>query len=139
MLRRCKHRRVTEHFVWHRGQHYAGTLDAVCQLGQMPLTLVDWKTTKDISTLDKRIDEYRLQVTAYAGALLDHDGIEVHQGAIVVAHPDGPAHVEVVTRQQMAALWEEWCSRCAAFPGAISSAKERREGKRAAVVNAFSW
>lgn len=139
VLKRCSHRRMTEQFVWHRGQHYAGTLDAVCRFGKTPLTLLDWKTTKDTSTLDKRLDEYRLQVTAYAAALLDHDGIEVHQGAIVVAHPDGPAHVEIVTRQDMTRLWDEWCERCQAFPAAIAAVHERREEKRAAIVDAFQW
>ena len=138
VLRRCKQARVIEKFVWHREQRYAGTLDAVCRFGGVP-TLVDWKTTSSPKYLDRYLSDYRLQVTAYAAALLDTTGIEVNQCAIVVAHPDGPAHVELVSRQFLAVLWDEWRDRCAAFTAATEAARERREENRTSVTDAFRW
>ena len=138
VLRRCKQPQVIERFVWHREQRYAGTLDAVCRFGGVP-TLVDWKTTSSPKYLDRYLGDYRLQVTAYAAALLDTTGVEVRQCAIVVAHPDGPARVELVNRQEMAGLWDEWRDRCAAFTAATEAAQERQEEKRTSVTDAFRW
>jgi hypothetical protein len=35
VMRRLSHCRMTERFVWHRSVKYAGTLDAVAQLGTL--------------------------------------------------------------------------------------------------------
>jgi len=63
----------------------------------------------------------------------------VNQAAIVVAHPDGPAHVELVSRDTLAQLWDDWCARCDAFPAAIAAAQQRQDEKRASVLGAFQW
>jgi hypothetical protein len=134
-LRRLKLARLTEAFVWHRQQRYAGTLDAVATYRGVKDTLIDFKTTQDASRIDGRLAGYRLQLAAYAGALLDTRGIEVQQAVIIVIHPDGPAQDVIVTRAELAELWSTWCDRCAGF----TSSLERKAEKRAAVVNAFQW
>lgn len=142
-LRRLDHCQMTERFVWHRGQRYAGTLDAVARYRKRLTTLVDFKTTSDVRYLSGRLHEYRLQLVAYAAALEDTHGIEVPQALLIVAHPHGPAEEVLLFRDEFGPYWEEWQDRCQRFPAAVAAAQERKAAKVAKmqtnVAAAFQW
>ena len=80
---------------------YAGTLDYYGLLDGK-ITVLDWKSSKAI------YDEYPLQVTAYAQALVE-EGFKVEQTAIVRLGKDGVLEVKIE---------KEWTKHLPAFLGA---------------------
>lgn len=137
-LRRLDHCQMTERFVWHREQRYAGTLDAVARYKGV-LSLVDFKTTGNLGYLPSRMHEYSLQLVAYAHALHDTHGLAVEQAVLIVAHPDGAAQEHVLPAAAFPTLWAEWQRRCKAFPRAIAKGKEAKAQARAETLAAFQW
>lgn len=131
-----------EQFVWHRGQRFAGTLDCCARIGGK-LTLIDWKTTCKLPKSDKAIArhlaDYRLQVAAYAVALQDTKGVEVEQLAIAVAHPDGPALLEIIEGDRINNLWLQFIGRRAQFEEILMERRQKEQTQSQAIVTAFQW
>lgn len=138
-----------EQFVWHREQKFAGTLDCCARIGGK-LTLIDWKTTCKLPRTDKAIArhlaDYRLQVAAYAAALKDARGVQVEQLAIAVAHPDGPALLEIIEGDRINNLWLQFIGRRAQFDEILMERRQKEQTQRQKeqiqsqeAVKAFRW
>lgn len=137
-LKRVNHCQMTERFVWHREQRYAGTLDAVARHRGI-VSLIDFKTTGNLGYLPSRMHEYSLQLVAYAHALHDTHGVSVDQAVLIVAHPDGAAQEYVFPGEAFPPLWAEWQRRCKAFPKAVAKGKEAKAQARIDTTAAFQW
>lgn len=67
------------------GLGYSGTLDCLGKQGEK-LVLFDWKTASKPKE-SRYVDEYRLQVAAYACAVEERYGVSVDHACIVIAVP----------------------------------------------------
>jgi hypothetical protein len=134
-LQQIKGPLLTEKFVWHRAEKYAGTFDCLATFRGTPNTLIDYKTCADPSKLTKaQLRSYSLQLVAYAGGIQDTIGIEISQAILLIVHP-GDAAIEIVlTREDLANLWPEWLK----LRRGLADRLETRQARREAVVSAFS-
>lgn len=130
-LRRITCRHLSEEFVWHRAVGYAGTLDLVAKF-RGELTLIDFKTTGALKRVNPYLEDYKLQITAYAAALEDSTGIAVRQGAVIVAHPEGPALEVIIPSAELGELWPVWVQRCEDFNKSVGA-------KSVNISQAFRW
>jgi len=71
---------VWEHQVYSE-LGYSGSIDLLCQWDG--LTLIDWKTSTKRKT-PSQIDDYFLQVSAYAFALKELDKIKIDRASIII-------------------------------------------------------
>ena len=71
---------VWEHQVYSE-LGYSGSIDLLCEWDG--LTLIDWKTSTKRKT-PSQIDDYFLQVSAYAFALKELDNIKIDRASIIV-------------------------------------------------------
>jgi hypothetical protein len=135
-LQQIKGPLLTEKFVWHRAERYAGSFDCLGTFRGVSGTLIDYKTSADPSKLTKaQLRSYSLQLVAYSGAIADSLGVEVSQAVLLIVHP-GDAVIEIVlTREDLANLWPEWI----ALRRGLADRLETRQAKRAAVITAFNW
>jgi hypothetical protein len=135
-LQQIKGPLLTEKFVWHRAEKYAGTFDCLATFRGIPNTLIDYKTCADPGKLTKaQLRSYSLQLVAYAGGIQDTIGVEVNQAVLIIVHP-GDAAIEIaLTRDDLALLWPEWI----ALRQSLGDKLEQRQARRSAVVSAFDW
>ncbi|WP_287129343.1 PD-(D/E)XK nuclease family protein [Candidatus Cyanaurora vandensis] len=81
---------LIESVVWHRIGHYAGVVDLACywgaEDGRYPVVL-DWKTSSKPKQL-AWVEDYILQMTAYASAINRMYDTRIQQGVLVIASPD---------------------------------------------------
>jgi hypothetical protein len=134
-LQQIKGPLLTEKFVWHRAEKYAGTFDCLATFRNTSNTLIDYKTCADPSKLTKtQLRSYSLQLVAYAGGIQDTIGIEISQAILLIVHP-GDAAIEIVlTRDDLALLWPEWVQ----LRQSLEDKLQSRQARRSAVVSAFS-
>jgi hypothetical protein len=135
-LQQVKGPLLTEKFVWHRTERYAGSFDCLGTFRGVSGTVIDHKTSADPSKLTKaQLRSYSLQLVAYSGAIADSLGVEVSQAVLLIVHP-GDAAIEIVlTREDLALLWPEWV----ALRRGLADRLQARQAKRSAVISAFNW
>jgi hypothetical protein len=134
-LQQIKGPLLTERFVWHRAERYAGSFDCLATFRGQQNVLLDYKTCGDPSKLTKaQLRSYSLQLVAYAGGIQDTIGVEISQAILLIVHP-GDAAIEIVlTREDLANLWPEWV----ALRRGLADRLEIRQARRQAVITAFS-
>jgi hypothetical protein len=126
---------ITEKFVWHKAEKYAGTFDCLGTYKGVPNTLVDFKTCANPSRLTKpQLHSYFLQLVAYSGAIQDTLGVEVSQGVLLIASPECEPIEVKVTRESITELWPEWVELRQGFAARL----EKKQARRDAVVKAFN-
>jgi hypothetical protein len=135
-LKQIKGPLLTEKFIWHRPQLYAGTFDCLGTFRGLPNTLIDYKTCADPSKLTKaQLRSYSLQLCAYAGGIEDTMGIDIGQAVLLICHPEGRAIEIVLSRLDLTNLWPEWV----ALRQGLATRLETRQAKRSAISTAFQW
>lgn len=108
LLQRVTDPVLIESAIWHP-LGFAGTVDALVYLDGK-LTLLDWKTAAQIK-LWAYVEDYRLQATAYAGALSAMHGIQIEQAVVAVAIENVPAQEFTLDRPMMRDHWNQWHAR----------------------------
>lgn len=100
--------------VYHPRYEYAGTLDLYGTFQGVPNTLVDFKTSSKRKQFNW-IEDYCLQVVAYAAGVKYRFGISTNQAAIVIALPNKDAQVFILNRDEMEYYWGLWLQRLEIF------------------------
>lgn len=97
-----------EHAVYHGGLKYAGTLDLIADW-QGKTTIIDWKTSQRTKKL-AWINDYILQITAYAKAYEWMHGVPIEQSLIVIATPE-KAQLFQFDTAEIEQHFEQWKTR----------------------------
>ncbi|MEP1079484.1 hypothetical protein NDI52_29175 [Leptolyngbya sp. PL-A3] len=107
VLKELHHVHLVEGAVFHHGQGYAGTVDAIAEYEQQGLCLFDWKTATSLRK-EEWIRGYKLQVAALWGAIQATYGLTLEKAAIVVALPQQEAQLFWLDLIAIQDLWLEW-------------------------------
>lgn len=102
-----------ETFTYHRDLKYAGRFDALGIYDGRIDTIVDFKTASKPTRMEW-IDDYWLQLAAYAGAIEQTLGIKTKYATIVTA-TDSTAQEFTIDRQQLNNYWRAWQLRVERF------------------------
>lgn len=100
--------------IYHPKYNYAGTLDLYGTFDGVPNTLVDFKTSDKRKRFDW-IEDYCLQVAAYAAGVKYVFGLPTVQAAIIIALPKKEAQVFIIERDELLWFWKRWLNRIAIF------------------------
>jgi hypothetical protein len=127
---------LTERFVFHKAETYAGTFDFLGTFRGVENSLIDYKSCSEPSRLTEgQLRKYGLQLAAYAGAIADSLGVEVSQGVLLIVHPQGAAYELPIERPALDTLGTEFV----AIRRSLGDKLEQRQARRSAVVSAFDW
>jgi hypothetical protein len=108
------------HAVEFSGYHplgFAGSCDALVDLGGSGPVVVDWKTSgKSIhANMESSLIQYRDQTAAYAMMLEHLTGIRPKAGAVVVARRSGEPVCTLLNRDELDEAEERFKARCAQY------------------------
>ena len=108
------------HSIEFSGYHplgFAGSCDALVDIGGTGPVIVDWKTTgKSIhASQESQLCQYRDQTGAYSLMLKNLTGIEARAGAVVVARRSGEPVCTFLERDDLTAAEERFKARCAQY------------------------
>jgi hypothetical protein len=108
------------HAVEFSGYHplgFAGSCDALVDLGGTGPVIVDWKTSgKSLhSDMESSLVQYRDQTGAYAMMLEHLTGIRAKAGAVVVARRSGEPVCTLLNREELDEAEERFKARCAQY------------------------
>ena len=108
------------HSVEFSGHHplgFAGSCDALVDLGGTGPVIVDWKTTgKSIhASQESQLVQYRDQTGAYALMLQNLTGIKAKAGAVVVARRSGEPICTLLERSALTEAEDRFKARCAQY------------------------
>ena len=96
---------LIESAVWHEVGHYAGTVDMLASFDKIPVIL-DWKTTDKVSK-QMNCTRYRLQLSAYAGAINRMYKTKIRHGVIVLVSPTEAQVLKISLND----YWSPWLVR----------------------------
>ena len=108
------------HSVEFSGYHplgFAGSCDALVDLGGTGPVIVDWKTTgKSIhASQESQLVQYRDQTGAYALMLQNLTGIKAKAGAVVVARRSGEPICTLLERSALTEAEDRFKARCSSI------------------------
>jgi len=107
-----------EVMVYCRGR-YAGTTDLAGRYkGQE--SIVDFKQTNKMKRREW-IDDYFIQLVAYAQAHNEQHGTKIRQGVILMAAQDGPTEEFLLCGREFDSYLDKWNAKVAAFVGAAEA------------------
>ena len=116
-----------EHFLYSEHYRYAGTTDCLGNF-EGKLSVIDFKTSGKPKQ-DSWINDYYLQLAAYAGAAVERGLLPgVEQGVVIIALPDQPAQVFRLEVEELREYWIQWRGRLTAFYDPTSDAYSQGVG-----------
>ncbi len=110
LLPRITNVQLLEGAVWHPIGHYAGTVDSVCSFDGTE-SVLDWKTCSKRKS-PSQCERYRLQLTAYCGALNRMYNTRIKNGVVIIALPDSEAQVFQFALKD---YWLPWLNRLVSY------------------------
>lgn len=107
--------RLLEGHVFHFYEGYAGRVDCVARVYDLPQCAIEFKFSDRIKPI---YDETKLQLAAYIGGLNRQYGkpynVSINHALIILATPDG-VDVTLLDPKEIKEYWEEWRDRVAKF------------------------
>lgn len=89
---------------------YAGRFDALATYRGIPNTIIDFKTS-DRPKRPEYINDYKMQLAAYAGGIKATYGYDVNQGCIIIGIKDRTAQTVVLNKKELLIYWGLWVKR----------------------------
>lgn len=86
---------------------YAGRFDCFGEYRGVPNTIVDFKTS-DKPKKREYVNDYCLQLAAYAGGIKHTLGESVNQGVIIIGIKDRVAQTFILSREDLLFYWKIW-------------------------------
>ena len=108
------------HAVEFSGYHslgFAGSCDALVDLGGSGPVVIDWKTSNKSlhANMESSLVQYRDQTAAYSMILEEMTGIRAQAGAVVVARRSGEPVCTLLDRNELDEAEERFKARCARY------------------------
>ena len=117
-----------EVMVYRRGI-YAGTTDLVGVFRGSP-SIVDFKQTNKMKKREW-IDDYFIQLTAYAAAHNEMYGTDIRQGVVLMASQDGILKDFVICGREFDAYLDQWNAKVAEFIALLAASDSQSQSETA--------
>lgn len=89
---------------------YAGRFDCFGEYNGIPNTIIDFKTS-DRPKQRSYVNDYCLQLAAYAGGIKHTLGYDVNQGVIIIGIKNRTAQTFVLNKAELLFYWDLWVKR----------------------------
>jgi genome maintenance exonuclease 1 len=117
-----------EVMVYRRGI-YAGTTDLVGVFRGSP-SIVDFKQTNKMKKREW-IDDYFIQLTAYAAAHNEMYGTDIRQGVVLMASQDGILKDFVICGREFDSYLDQWNAKVAEFTALLAASDSQNQSETA--------
>lgn len=115
ILQKLHHIRLVEGNVFNFYKGYAGRVDCVGRIYDLPQCLIEFKFADEVKPIH---ESTKLQVAAYIAALNRQYGppygVKITQGIVIVATPN-EVDINLLDEEEVMKYWKEWENRVAYF------------------------